>query len=176
MAETHDSVPVAAGGVSKKGRFTIDLDHSLPDLDTRSANAYAATFEKTGGLAFALLCHADSIPRQRAIKKLIGKDLDGGVTLLDAERVLIPSEGRFRYALIYKRPVGGDLTRVKRETMKALPKELAVNRFLKSAISVLKDLHVQDVTHRGEAPSSDPQGPARLRNARARMPHQPRWV
>ncbi|MCR9256378.1 MAG: hypothetical protein NXI16_09815 [Alphaproteobacteria bacterium] len=148
MAESDISTPESAGMIKKKGRFAIDLGHPLPELDTRSADAYAGSSEKDASLAFAMLCHVGAIPRWQAIRKMIGKDIDGGLTLIDADRISLPHEGRHRLALIYKRPAGGDFFRLKRETLSALPPAVAIKRYLKPAVAALKDLHARDITHR----------------------------
>lgn len=91
-------------------RFHIDYRQRLPDLDSPSAKAYAATDKRSASRpVFALLCSPDVPHRGMALRGLIDRPCAHVLLVMGSGTVDAPTEGERRFAVIMERPAGQKL-------------------------------------------------------------------
>src|SRR5262249_44330883 len=94
-------------------RYKIDLNQPLPELNTRSARAYAATDSANRNHSlFALVCSPNTLQRYAAIGPMKNMNHPNLLQLIAAGVVQLSQPEESRFVLMYVRPEGRKLPEV----------------------------------------------------------------
>lgn len=131
-----------------RGRFALQPDRLLPDLDSVAAFAVAATDRRNSALPlFGLVSRGEVPPRLGAVPAMLRVDAGPLLRLLDFARVDWPGAGR-RVALVFERPRGHRLVPRGASRFPAMPADQVARRILAPVAQALRLLNDRRIRHR----------------------------
>lgn len=129
-------------------RFEIHPDQPIADLDTVTANAYAAHDRRDPrAMAFALVCHGAMPPRADAANVLRGIENPSLLKLLDFAVVPWPADGVERVAMVFEQPRGSRLTASHTVPTQPMGEDALVRLIFQPAVQALRELKMRRVVH-----------------------------
>ncbi|MBM3555840.1 MAG: hypothetical protein FJX47_09825, partial [Alphaproteobacteria bacterium] len=157
--------PASGGGASKAvlaDRFEIDLRARLAELDSPTAQAYAAKENKTGARpVFALVCRPDIPVRSTVVRHLGDRPSPGTLTIFAGGTIDI-GDGERRYAVILERPAGGRLWPRADKPAAPIPEKVILDKILPQLSAAVDALAQRGIIHRAIRPDNlywlDPEG------------------
>ena len=130
------------------GRWHIELASRLPEFDTRTARAYAATdLLYSQKKLYALVCHPGTYQRHRLIATLKVLRHPNLITLLAAGAVELSQPSEERFVLFYERPAGKKLSELLAETKSELNEAFLIKNIISPIASAIHALSERDLTH-----------------------------
>jgi hypothetical protein len=163
-AGDFDFATEAGGGgekVSRSGpvllfdRYQIDPEKALVQLDSPSAQAYAASDRRDPGRElFALVCPPGLPPRDDIMVLLRGSNMRGVLPLVEWGRVYWPHVGQVCMAIIYERPLGGKVTDLNKDKGGGITEHDLPKRVIEPLIRTLQRLGGRHIAHRAIRPDN----------------------
>ena len=143
-----DSAAPGLAPIRLKRRIEILPGTPLPEFDTATARAFAATeLSKTQQPLVALICDGRLPLRVDAVKAASGRYMNGVLRLADWGKVNWTPSGTECFAIVYERPVGGKLMPDLAAKTAAIPLEHIIRRLVDPIHSGLAGLAERDIVH-----------------------------
>ena len=138
-----------------KGRFAIDLDRPLTDLDSPLAEAYHASDTTVDDRQlFALVCRPGVPQRSRAIAALAGRFCLNSLAIVSVGATATPAGKARRYAIVLERPLGGRLLdHLAKRGSKFTEREIT-ETFLPQLAAALDGIEERGIAHRALRPDN----------------------
>lgn len=130
-----------------EGRFHVDISHPLPEFDTLSAKAYAAT-DKEGSIPLlALVCHPGVVPRHTVIQKLQGSPHPSLLPIAAAGAVSLSNPQEERFVIFYTRPEWKTLAEMLAENKSSMSDEFLRTKIIAPLTKTIAHLASFGITH-----------------------------
>jgi len=142
--------PYTAGGIEHDAlyqRYTLDLNHPLPEFDHALAKAYGATdLSNQGRQAYAMVL-ANHLPyRGKVIEELLQIQHPNLMPVLASGVCHISTLGEWRQVLMFERPAGPSLSDI-RKTQPRMHEHLVIDHILQPLCRALIMLREKDIIH-----------------------------
>lgn len=129
-------------------RFRVELNAPLPEFDTRTARAYAATdLHEQNRQMFALVCQAGTVQRHRAIgalKSIVHRNI---LTLAAADPVDLSRPEEERFVIFYERPAGKRLSELLASGQVPIGEQFLCERIIAPIAAAINQFSELDIAH-----------------------------
>lgn len=130
------------------GNFEILAEQPIPELDSRTARAYAVHTQDGGGEGlYAMVCETGLPYRLGAIQKLSTKSLDYIVNVIDSGVVYLSKFSEHRLVIIIERPSGMRLSRYIQQHEDYYSERFIAEELVTPVTIVLKELRELGISH-----------------------------
>ena len=137
------------GAVLVDGRYEVSSSQALPDLDSKTAQAFAANDQKAPGRRlFALVCDGELCARNETISTFARFDNLAIVTPISSGTAFWPPAGGHRYLIVFERPGGARVVASSDMAIPAMHEEELLRKVLQPIAPVLRALSKDILTHR----------------------------
>ncbi len=137
------------------GRYEVNPQQPIPELDCGPATAYAATEVRgTARNVYALMSDPQFPPRFDVVPTVRRIDNNNLVRVLDWGVIDWPHDGRRRPAVIVERPVGPKVMSTLADQIEPFREEPLTRRVIQPFAQVLTELNYQGVAHRNIQPDN----------------------
>jgi len=143
----HPSVPDVKHDVLQE-RYRIDLATPLPELDSKTSRAYAATdLAEPTRLLFAQLCQPGSVQRHNAISILTTTSHPYILPLAAAGAVQLSRPEEERFVIFHERPQGKKLSELLTQDRQQITQSFVCDRIIAPIASAINQFSELDITH-----------------------------
>lgn len=146
-----------AGGTNAvlQGRYFIFPGRPLPDLNTPTAQAFAAEDRRDPQRpVFALICRPDLPPRTNVMRTLKGQQVAGLLPMIEWGPAYWPPAGRQCMVVVYERPSGGRVMNSLNSEIRRFEDWEVSKKLVGPIANALKELAARGVTHRAIRPTN----------------------
>jgi len=149
MGAVSSSLDDPADPMTLGGRYTVQMDRPLPNLDSSLAKAYAATDLRAASRGlFALVCPLNLLPRIDVIPQLSRFRRIPLLTPVDAGSLMLPDMSGRRFVIVFERPTGERVMDTADARIPPLRDDQVVRKIIKPLVPALKEMSNRFVAHR----------------------------
>ena len=137
------------------GRYRIDRTNPLPEFDTKTARAFAATdLMHSDKKLFALVCRQGTVQRHYALQALKGIEHPNLLTLCAAGPLALSQPEEERFVIFYLRPAGRKLSELRASTKGPISDTFITKNILGPIILAIGRLAELGIAHGGIRPDN----------------------
>jgi len=145
--------PIHMGGGSGLellgGRYALQMDKPMPDLDSPMAKAYAVTDSRAASRRmFGLVCRPDLLPRIDVIPQLSRMRRVPLLTPVDAGSLRTSESDGRRFVIVFDVPSGERILASLDSKIPPLREDQVVRHVIKTLMPALKEMSIRFVPHR----------------------------
>ncbi|MCG5243982.1 serine/threonine protein kinase [Azospirillum doebereinerae] len=154
-SDAQTAAGAMADTVKLAERYEIQPGAPLPALNAVGGNAFTAKPLREKRLeAFAIICHASTLPRTDICATVASLDNGTHMRLLDWGLVDWPQDRGRRYCLMFEKPGGRRLMTSINETYEPMPEEQLTRQIVHPLVSALKEMSGRGVVHGAIRPTN----------------------
>ena len=131
------------------GRYAIQMDKPMPQLDSPLAKAYSVTDSRaTSRSMFGLVCGIDSLPRTEIVAQFARLRRIPVLTAIDAGAVTLSDTIGRRVVIVFEVPTGERVHASLNGEMSPLREDEIVRHVIKPLMPALKEMSSRFIAHR----------------------------
>lgn len=150
----YSPVEAASAPNMLSGRWRVESGQPLPEYDTRTARAFAATDLTGEHQCYALVCRIGTVQRQRFAAPYKANAHPNTVALLAFGAVELSQPQEERFVFIYARPRGRKLSELRAGASGEMNETFIIRQVLAPLVSGLQALSLAGIAHGGINPDN----------------------